>query len=73
MTSDAWQYQMVPLSNRFRCIAYDRRGHGRSSDPGTGFDYNTLAVDLRAVLEVFDVRDARSLVTRWPPANSFVM
>jgi pimeloyl-ACP methyl ester carboxylesterase len=58
MTSDAWQYQMVPLSNRFRCIAYDRRGHGRSSDPGTGFDYTTLARDLRAVLEVFDVRDA---------------
>ena len=59
LTSDAWQYQMVPLSNRgVRCIAYDRRGHGRSSDPGTGFDYDVLADDLAAVLKAFDVRDA---------------
>jgi len=33
--SDLWQYQMIDLSNRgIRCIAYDMRGHGRSSDPG---------------------------------------
>src|SRR5712672_1961318 len=35
--SDLWQYQMIDLSGRgMRCIAYDMRGHGRSSDPGRG-------------------------------------
>ena len=48
LTSDCWGYQMAPLSDSgLRCIAYDRRGHGRSSDPGRGFDYDTLADDLR--------------------------
>jgi pimeloyl-ACP methyl ester carboxylesterase len=33
-----WEYQMVPLSDQgLRCIAYDRRGHGRSDDPGSGY------------------------------------
>src|SRR5690349_12012890 len=42
--SEAWQYQMVPLAEAgFRCIAFDRRSHGRSSDPGTGYDMDTLA------------------------------
>jgi non-heme chloroperoxidase len=44
--------------NGFRAIAYDRRGHGRSDDPGAGFDYDTLADDVAAVLESYDVRDA---------------
>lgn len=49
--SEAWQYQMVRLSDEgFRCIAYDRRSHGRSSDPGTGYDLDTLADDLASVL-----------------------
>ena len=35
MNSDLWQYQMLHLANQgLRCIAYDQRGHGRSSDPG---------------------------------------
>jgi pimeloyl-ACP methyl ester carboxylesterase len=52
LPSDFWCYQMTPLSEAgFRCIAYDRRGHGRSSDPGRGFDYDTLADDLAAVLD----------------------
>lgn len=59
LPSDIWSYQMAPLSEQgFRCIAYDRRGHGRSSDPGRGFDYDTLADDLFAVLEALDVRGA---------------
>src|SRR5689334_6361210 len=42
LTSDTWCYQMTPLSeNGMRCIAYDRRGHGRSSDPGSGYNYDT--------------------------------
>jgi pimeloyl-ACP methyl ester carboxylesterase len=54
---DIWQYQMCPLSAHARCIAYDKRGHGRSSDPGRGFDYDTLADDLATVLEHLDLRD----------------
>jgi pimeloyl-ACP methyl ester carboxylesterase len=47
LPSDMWQYQMTPLSEQgFRCVAYDRRGHGRSSHPGTG--YSQLDVALRA-------------------------
>ncbi|PTL81436.1 alpha/beta fold hydrolase [Vitiosangium sp. GDMCC 1.1324] len=58
LCSDMWNYQMVPLSDQgLRCIAYDRRGHGRSSDPGRGYDYDTLADDLAAVLEALDLRD----------------
>ncbi len=53
-----WQYQMIDLSSRgFRCIAYDQRGFGRSSDPGRGYDYNTLADDLGEVMEKLDLRE----------------
>jgi non-heme chloroperoxidase len=56
--SQAWQYQMVPLTDQgFRCIAFDRRGHGRSSDPGTGYDVDTLADDLGSVLSQLDLTD----------------
>jgi non-heme chloroperoxidase len=57
LPSDMWEYQMVPLSEQgLRCIAYDRRGHGRSSQPGTGYDYDTLADDLAAVLDALDLQ-----------------
>jgi non-heme chloroperoxidase len=57
LPSDMWAYQMVPLSERgLRCVAYDRRGHGRSSHPGGGYDYDTLADDLAALLETLDLR-----------------
>ena len=58
LTSECWAYQMAPLSESgLRCIAYDRRGHGRSSDPGRGFDYDTLADDLAAVLDALDLQN----------------
>ncbi len=58
MNSEMWQYQMTPMVNDgFRCVAYDRRGHGRSAQPSDGYDYDTLADDLRAVLEELDLRD----------------
>ncbi len=58
LPSDMWSYQMVPLSEHgLRCIAYDRRGHGRSSDPGRGYDYDTLADDLAGVMESLDLRE----------------
>jgi non-heme chloroperoxidase len=58
LSSDFWQYQMAPLSDLgLRCVDYDRRGHGRSVDPGRGFDYDTLADDLAAVLAARGLRD----------------
>jgi non-heme chloroperoxidase len=57
LNADAWHYQMVPLVEQgLRCVAYDRRGHGRSSQPGSGYDYDTLADDLAAVLTQLDLR-----------------
>jgi pimeloyl-ACP methyl ester carboxylesterase len=57
--SAAWQYQMVPVCDRgFRCVAFDRRSHGRSSDPGTGYDLDTLADDLDTVLTHLNLTDA---------------
>src|SRR5262249_18789307 len=55
--SDMWQYQMNFLTRKgIRCIAYDRRGHGRSSQPGQGYDYDTLADDLAAVISYLDLK-----------------
>jgi hypothetical protein len=56
--SEAWQYQMTPLCDEgFRCVAFDRRSHGRSSDPGTGYDLDTLADDLASVLTHLNLTD----------------
>jgi pimeloyl-ACP methyl ester carboxylesterase len=58
LPSDFWQHQLAPLSDDgFRCVAYDRRGHGRSDDPGRGFDLDTLADDLDTVLDALDLDD----------------
>ena len=47
LTADAFEDQMFYLaSNGYRCIAHDRRGHGRSSQPWTGNDMDTYADDL---------------------------
>ncbi|MDN5931532.1 MAG: alpha/beta hydrolase, partial [Pseudonocardia sp.] len=40
----------------FRCVAMDRRGHGRTDVPGTGYDINTLADDLAGLVEHLDLR-----------------
>ena len=56
--ADMWDYQMLPLSNQgFRCIAFDRRGHGRSDDPGRGYDFDTLANDLSTLIDTLDLHD----------------
>ncbi len=58
LNADIWEYQLVELADQgLRCIAYDRRGHGRSSDPGRGYDYDRLAHDLAAVIDRPDLRD----------------
>lgn len=52
LPSDFWGYQMLALARKgCRAIAYDRRGHGRSADPGRGYDHDTLADDLAAVID----------------------
>lgn len=57
--SDAFDDQMLFLGSRgFRCIAHDRRGHGRSDQPWNGNDYDTFADDLATLVEALDVRDA---------------
>jgi pimeloyl-ACP methyl ester carboxylesterase len=58
LDADLWEYQMTELADHgLRCIAYDRRGHGRSPDPGRGYDFDTLADDLAAVLDRLDLHD----------------
>jgi pimeloyl-ACP methyl ester carboxylesterase len=57
MASSSWGYQMMALQQHgLRCIAFDRRGHGRSSDPGGGYDFDTLAGDIAAVIGALDLR-----------------
>jgi len=56
LSSPMWEYQMVPLCERgLRCIAFDQRGHGRSDDPGRGYDFDTLADDLGSLIEQLDL------------------
>ena len=59
LTADAWDPQMVFLASRgYRCIAHDRRGHGRSTQPWNGNEMDTYADDLAALTEALDLRDA---------------
>lgn len=58
VNSDIWQYQMMSLAEEgFRCVAFDRRGHGRSSQTWNGYDYDTFASDLNAVIEGLKLND----------------
>ena len=56
LNADAWESQMVFLaSNGYRCIAHDRRGHGRSSQPWNGNEMDTYADDLSELIENLDL------------------
>ena len=59
LSADAFEDQMFFLASRgYRCIAHDRRGHGRSSQPWQGNDLDTYADDLAALVQALDLRDA---------------
>jgi pimeloyl-ACP methyl ester carboxylesterase len=59
LSADIWDHQAAALSRAgHRVITYDRRGFGRSSQPAGGFDFDTFADDLAAVIKETGVRDA---------------
>ncbi len=59
LSADAFEDQMFFLASRgYRCIAHDRRGHGRSSQPWTGNDMDTYADDLAQLVEKLDLKGA---------------
>ncbi len=59
LSADAWEDQMVFLGEQgYRCIAHDRRGHGRSDQPWNGNDMDTYADDLADLVNALDLKDA---------------
>jgi non-heme chloroperoxidase len=59
LCSDWWDVPVITLSERggWRCVTFDRRGHGRSDDPCHGYDFDTLADDIAAVLDGLDLNN----------------
>ncbi|MDA4118443.1 MAG: alpha/beta hydrolase [Thaumarchaeota archaeon] len=59
LSADAWEDQMLFLADHgYRCIAHDRRGHGRSSQPWNGNDMDTYADDLAELTDSLDLEEA---------------
>jgi len=59
LCADAWEDQMLYFASKgYRCIAHDRRGHGRSSQPWQGNDMDTYADDLAKLTEALDLKNA---------------
>lgn len=59
LSADAWEDQMIFLANHgYRCIAHDRRGHGRSGQPWKGNDMDTYADDLATLIDTLDLSNA---------------
>ena len=59
LSADAWEDQMVFLGEHgYRCIAHDRRGHGRSGQPWSGNEMDTYADDLAELVEKLDMKKA---------------
>lgn len=58
LDADMWDAQMLFFASRgYRAIAFDRRGFGRSSQPWTGYDYDTFADDIAALIDQLDLKD----------------
>jgi non-heme chloroperoxidase len=63
LDGNSWERQeRVLLAEGYRCISYDRRGFGRSSQPSTGFDYDTFAADLKSLLDYLALDEDAVLV-----------
>jgi pimeloyl-ACP methyl ester carboxylesterase len=59
LSADSWDDVAMPLAKAgYQTIAYDRRGFGRSEQPWTGYDYNTMSDDLADVLEIYGAEEA---------------
>ena len=59
LSADSWEAQMMFLASKgYRCIAHDRRGHGRSSQPWDGNNMDTFADDLSKLMETLDLKGA---------------
>jgi non-heme chloroperoxidase len=59
LSADSWEAQMLFLASKgYRCIAHDRRGHGRSSQPWNGNEMDTFADDLSQLIETLDLKGA---------------
>ena len=59
LNADVWDDQMMFMASRgFRCVAFDRRGHGRSSQPWDGNNYDSFAADLAALIDALDLKGA---------------
>ncbi len=71
LNGNSWERQeRVLLEAGYRCISYDRRGFGSSSQPTTGFDYDTFAADLKALLDHLALDESSSSPgSRWGPAR----
>jgi len=70
VSHEMWEYQLAQLPQQgFRCIAYDRRGFGQSDKPWDGYDYTTLANDLKALLDELDLASClpslRNVIGLW--------
>jgi non-heme chloroperoxidase len=59
LSREMWEYQLAALvDSGHRVVKYDRRGFGKSSKPWSGYDYDTLAGDLNAIMEQLNLKDA---------------
>jgi non-heme chloroperoxidase len=73
LSADAWEDQMLVLaSHGYRCVAHDRRGHGRSSQPWHGNEMDTYADDLAALVETLNLKDVVHVGRRPAVAKSLV-
>lgn len=58
LSSDWWDLPVMTFTERgWRCVTFDRRGHARSDDPSRGFDFDTLADDIAAVMDALDLEN----------------